>query len=121
VSPATNITGTLDENTLGTDLVSVGLNATYTPDTNGDGRGSITAPTSGTFGTDIEELTLEYYVVNSSTVVFIDVDANTEPLGGQTGVGTFQAQSSSTSAAAAHRAVSMARPVVRSHAALRRK
>ncbi len=120
-SPATNITGTLDENTLGTDLVSVGLNATYTPDGTGDGRGSITAPTSGTFGTEIGELTLEYYVVNSSTVVFIDVDANTEPLGGQTGVGTFQAQSSSTSAAVAHRAVSMARPVVRSHAALRRK
>jgi hypothetical protein len=121
VSPATNITGTLDENTLGTDLVSVGLNATYTPDTNGDGRGSITAPTSGTFGTDIEALNLEYYVVNSSTVVFIDVDASTEPLGGQTGVGTFQAQSSSASAAMAHRAVYVARPVARSHAALRRK
>jgi hypothetical protein len=64
---------------------------------------------------------LEYYVVNSSTVVFIDVDASTEPLGGQTGVGTFQAQSSSASAAMAHRAVYVARPVARSHAALRRK
>jgi hypothetical protein len=120
-SPAANITGTLDENTLGEPLVSVGLDATYTPDSTPDGRGVITAPTTGTLGNFIGELNLVYYVVNSSTVIFIDVDATTEPEGGQTGVGTFLAQSSTASAAVAHRAVSMVRPVVRPHAAVRRK
>jgi hypothetical protein len=119
-SPATNMSGTLDENTLGTDLVSVGLDATYTPDGNGDGRGLITAPTIGTLGTDVGELNLAYYVVNSSTAVFIDVDSTTLDAG-QTGIGTFQAQSSSASAAVAHRAVFMARPPVRSRAVWRHK
>jgi len=120
-SPATNITGSLDENTLGESLLTTGLDATYTPDSTNDGRGVITAPTTGNLNTFIGELTLVYYVVNSSTVIFIDADANSEPEGGQTGVGTFVAQSTSASAAVAHRSVSIVRSVVRPHVALRRK
>jgi hypothetical protein len=117
-SPAVNMTGTLDENDIGDLAPTSSLNGTYTPDTNGDGRGSITAPTTGTFKTLLGGFTLQYYVVDSSTVVFIDVDSTALDGGAaQVAVGTFEAQSSSSSAAA----VPMVRPMVRPHAALQRK
>ncbi|MGB8012993.1 MAG: hypothetical protein WCF68_15375 [Terriglobales bacterium] len=116
VSPATNMTGILDENnTGGTD--SGALTGTDTPDSPVDGRGSIaaTTPQSALGG-----LTLEYYVVDSSTVVFIDVDSTASDAG-QGGVGIFQAQSSSSSSVAARKAMSIVHPMARPHAALRRK
>jgi hypothetical protein len=113
VAPAANMTGTLDENDLGYQLVSEGLSGAYTPDTTSDGRGSISATTNGTL---IGGLTLEYYVVDGSNILFIEQDSN------QVSLGTFQPQSSSSaSAAVAHRTISMVRPVVRAHSVLRRK
>jgi len=113
VAPAANMTGTLDENDLAYQLVSAAFSGVYTPDTNSDGRGSIVATTTGTL---IGGLTLEYYVVDGSNILFIEQDAN------QISTGTFQPQSSSSaSAAVSHRASSMVRSVVRPHVVLRRK
>ena len=113
-SSSPNLTpGILDENDLGSPLAPVPFSGTYTPDPNADGRGSITVPT---INTAAGTLNLEYYVVDSSTILFIDVDSS------QVGLGTFQQQSaSSVTPGAAQPAVSMIRPVVRAHSAVRRK
>jgi hypothetical protein len=114
-APAINMTGNLDENNLETDQLTAALSGTYTPDavTPADGRGSISVTTKGTF---LGGLTLQYYVVNSSTAVFIEVDS------GQLGVGTFEAQSPPTSqVAAGHNAMFMVRPLAHPHAAARKK
>ncbi|MGB6630845.1 MAG: hypothetical protein WBE52_06370 [Terriglobales bacterium] len=108
-----NITCKLDENSiLGGELSTNLTGATYTPDSPATGRGSITVPNIGTFtGT----LNLEYYVVDASTVVFIEVDAD------QVSVGTFEAQTTSGSGAIAQSHMSIMRPVFRPHAAFRKK
>jgi hypothetical protein len=107
-SPAINMTGVLDDNSLlGGPFSPASLSGTYTPDSPATGRGSITVPTIATF---IGTLNLEYYVVNSSTAVFIDGDQE------QVAVGTFEAQSTSGSAAAAQSRISMVRLAVRPHA-----
>jgi len=107
-----NMTGILDENDLGGPLQPLSLSGTYTPDSPATGRGSIAVPSIKTFnGT----LNLEYYVVDASTAVFIDGDS------GQAGVGTFLVQSASSSPGVAQPAISMVRPLVRSHAAMRLK
>ena len=118
-SPATNMQGNLDENDLAAGLVTTGLNATYTPDSNGDGRGLITAPTTGSLGTFVGALNLQYYVVNDSTALFIDVDS-TALDAGQLGVGVFEAQTSPSSSVAS-RAMSIVRPLVKPHMAAKRK
>ncbi len=112
VSPAINMTGILDENDLSTPLNPVSLSGTYTPDSPATGRGSIIATTKGTF---VGGLTLEYYVVDGSTILFIEQDTE------QATVGTFELQSASSSQAAAQSRISMVRPAVRPHGALRRK
>jgi hypothetical protein len=108
VSPATNMTGVLDENSLlgGPVVPPSNLSGTYTPDPTPDGRGSISVTTSNTF---IGGLTLQYYVVDSSTVIFIEVDQD------QLSVGTFEAQS--TPGGAVKSRVSMVHPALRPHAA----
>jgi hypothetical protein len=104
--------GILDENILGSISQPVNFSGTYTPDTNADGRGSIVVPNISTFnGT----LTLQYYVVDSGTVVFIDVDQ------GQTAAGTFQIQSASSSPGVARPVMFVVRPMMRAHAALKHK
>jgi hypothetical protein len=107
------MTGILDENSvLGGLFPRVPLSGTYTPDSPATGRGSISVPSLNTF---IGGLTLEYYVVDASTAVFIEVDAD------QVSVGTFEAQSSSSSAGRAQSRMSLAHPVARAHGAFRRK
>jgi hypothetical protein len=107
------MTGSLDENDLGSLLRTSGLKGYYVPDTAPDGRGSISSTNSNTF---LGGFTLQYYVVDSSTVVFIDVDSTALDGGAaQVALGTFEAQSSSSGAA--HRAISMVRPTVRPHGA----
>ena len=71
-APAVNATGVLDENSiLGGPAQTLGLSGTYTPDSPATGRGSLVVPNIKTFtGT----LGLEYYVVNPSTVLFIEGD-----------------------------------------------
>jgi hypothetical protein len=107
-APAVNMTGVLDENTILSGRLSpASLSGTYAPDSPATGRGSIIVPNIATF---IGTLDLEYYVVNSSTAVFIDGDQE------QVAVGTFEAQSTSGSAAAAQSRISMVRLGVRPHA-----
>ena len=111
-----NMTGLLDENDLGYLLTTSSLDGIYVPDTPPDGRGSISSTNSGTL---LGGFTLQYYVVDSSTVVFIDVDSS---LSGapQVAVGTFEAQSTpSGSAAQSH--IAITRPGVRPHVAFQRK
>jgi hypothetical protein len=111
-APAANMTGVLDENNLG-NLNSGSLSGAYTPDPSPDGRGSILVSTPNTFLTG---LTLQYYVVDSATAVFIDVDT------GQGGVGVFEGQSAPGGGGAVARPhIAIARPAVRSHVALRHK
>src|ERR1022692_3808763 len=107
-----NMTGSLDENDLGSLLTTTSsLKGIYVPDTAPDGRGSISSTNSGTL---LGGFTLQYYVVDSSTVVFIDVDS------AQVAVGIFQAQGASGSAAAQSR-MAIVHPAVRAHGALRSK
>jgi hypothetical protein len=109
VSPATNMTGVLDENSLlngGPVVPPSTLSGTYAPDPAPDGRGSISVNTPNTF---IGGLTLQYYVVDSSTVIFIEVDQ------AQLSVGTFEEQS--TPGGAVKSRVSMVHPALRPHAA----
>jgi hypothetical protein len=115
-----NITGTLDDNEFAAPLNPISLLGTYAPDSPADGRGSITAPTTGTLGTFVGALNLEYYVVDPSTVLFVDLDSIALD-GGQLGIGTFEAQSSPSSAARAQSRISLAHPVARAHGAFRRK
>jgi hypothetical protein len=109
---ATNISGILDENDLGIPYLPETLSGTYLPDSPATGRGSITVP-SLKYG--IGTLNLEYYVVDSSTIVFIDGDS------AQVAVGTFQLQNAASSPAMAQPAISVFRPVLRSRLALRHK
>ncbi len=115
-----NMTGSLDENDLGTLLTTTSsLKGIYVPDTAPDGRGSISSTNSNTL---LGGFTLQYYVVDSSTVVFIDVDSFA--LDGnvaQLAVGTFQAQSASGSGGAAQSRMAIVHPAVRAHGALRSK
>ncbi len=110
-----NVTGILDDNEFADPLKPMSLIGTYTPDSPATGRGLITAPTTGSLGTSLGALNLEYYVVDSSTVLFIDVDS------GQVGAGTFEAQSTPGAGAAVHARAAIVHPAVRPHGALRRK
>ncbi len=110
-APATNMTGVLDENSiLGGPVPLSSLSGSYTPDSPATGRGSISVTTPRTF---IGGLSLEYYVVNDSTVLFIEGDSQ------QLSVGTFEAQSSASPAVAQARTAIMRpaiHPAIRPHA-----
>jgi hypothetical protein len=107
----TNLTGVLDEDDSGTLVQDTPLTATYTPDSPADGRGVINATDADTY---LGGATLQYYVVNNSTVIFIEVDS------GQVSAGTFELQSTpSSSAAVAQSRMSFVRAVARSHKAIK--
>jgi hypothetical protein len=107
-----NMIGVLDENDVGFQLASrVPLSGTYAPDSPATGRGLISVPNLNTF---IGTLNLAYYVVDPSTILFVEGDSS------QVAMGIFELQSSS-STAAARPAMPMVRSMVRSHAAIRRK
>jgi hypothetical protein len=109
-----NMTGVLDENDLGSPQTPVNLSGIYVPDSAATGRGSITV---SNINTQYGALNLEYYVVDDSTIVFIEGDS------GQVALGTFQLQgaSSAASASAAQSHISVMRSIVRPHAALTHK
>jgi hypothetical protein len=114
-APATNMTGVLDENAiLNVPVFDSSLSGTYTPDSPATGRGSISVNTPKTF---IGGLSLEYYVVNGSTALFIEGDNL------QVSAGIFEAQSTPggnaqhASLAAAQSPIAITRPVFRRHAA----
>lgn len=107
-----NMTGVLDENDLGSPQPPVNLSGIYVPDSPATGRGSITVPNINTLNGALD---LEYYVVDGSTIVFIEGDS------GQVALGTFQLQGSPGSAGAAQSRISVMRSIVRPHAALKNK
>jgi len=114
---ANNMSGVLNENdlTLPCSPPTTGcynLSGTYTPDPTADGRGSILARTPGSL---IGRLSLEYYVVDGSTMLFVEGDQ------AQVAIGTFQAQSSSASGGAAQSRMTIVHPAVRPHRSLRSK
>jgi hypothetical protein len=114
VAPATNMTGTLDENSLIGGTLSAPLNpGVYTPDSPATGRGSIIADTTGTV---IGGISLEYYTINSSTALFIEVDSD------QVAAGTFEVQTPpGGDAAVARPHLAVVHPVVHPHAAKKSK
>ncbi len=81
--------GIIDENDEGTTgfKLPLGQGGVYCFDSTGSGRGVLSYPDTGTL---IGTLNLDFYVANSSTVLFIDADS-----GAQAGVGTFQVQNAS--------------------------
>jgi len=82
------MTGILDESGLGAAPTSGSMSGAYVPDGNGDGRGTISSNNSGS---ELGGFTLQYYVVDASTVVFVDVDSEAvNGVGSQLGVGTFE-------------------------------
>jgi hypothetical protein len=115
-SPASspNMSGILDENVLGTPVANLSLSGTYTPDSPATGRGEIVVPSIGTAN---GELSLVYYVVDGSTVNFIELDNQ------QVAAGTFQLQNSSADgpAMAGQSRISVLHPLVRAHGAFRHK
>jgi hypothetical protein len=86
--------GFMDENIEGSPgfKESLGNGGTYTYDSPATGRGVIAYPATNT---SVGTLNLAYYVVNSSTAIFIDGDS------AQVGVGAFEQQSASASSNAA--------------------
>ena len=106
------MTGLLDENNIGSTsppFSGVALSGAYTPDSPATGRGSIAVPN---IDTNNGTLNLEYYVVDGSTMLFIEGDTN------QVAVGTFQAQSTTGSAGVAQSHMAIVHPAVRAHGAL---
>ncbi|HSZ61388.1 MAG TPA: hypothetical protein VK828_06305 [Terriglobales bacterium] len=126
---AANMTGLLDESNLGVPPITSTMVGAYVPDTTADGRGSVSSTNQGT---ELGGFTLQYYVVDSATVVFIDVDSFADSGGAaaQLGVGTFEAQNSAASAvaqnaaaqkAAAQSHIAIVHPPIRPHGAFQRK
>jgi len=113
------MSGALDENDLGFLLTTSPMKGVYVPDTNGDGRGSISSTNSGTL---LGGFTLQYYVVDSSTVVFIDVDsASADDGAAQIAIGTFQGQSSQSGSVAKSHMAFVHPALIHPRAALRSK
>jgi hypothetical protein len=104
------------------------MSGVYVPDSPVDGRGTISSTNQGS---QLGGFTLQYYVVDSSTVVFVDVDSIANDGGAaQLGVGTFEAQNSAAGGvaqkAAAQKAVAplyiaIVHPTIRTHGAFQRK
>lgn len=85
LSASPNLTsGTLDENELGGTLPSATFSATYTPASITPGDGSIVFPSINTAPN--VPLKLQYYVIDSTTIAFIEADS------AQVGVGSFELQ-----------------------------
>jgi hypothetical protein len=78
--------GAIDENDQGSlsFKAPLGPNGTYCFDSGSTGRGELLYPNASTL---IGTLSLDFYVANSSTILFIDSDS-----GAQTGVGMLQVQ-----------------------------
>ena len=84
-SSPNNLTGVADENDVAAMQTSSSLSGTYAPDSPATGRGSINVTTPRTF---FGSLNLEYYVIDSSSTIFIEGDTD------QVASGVFELQSS---------------------------
>jgi hypothetical protein len=106
---STGFSGIVDINDEGSTSFDQPFSGTYTaPDSTGRGTATTTANNN-------QFVSFTFYVVNSSTVLLLETDSN------QIGTGTVELQSAPASHAAARSAVSFVHPIVRAHAALRRK
>jgi hypothetical protein len=127
-TPTPNMTGIIGESGLGAAPTSGSMSGVYVPDSPVDGRGAIE---SNNANTELGGFTLQYYVVDASTVVFIDVDSEAvNGVASQLGVGTFEAQNSAAGGvaqgAAAQKAgaqshVVIVHPTIRAQGAFKRK
>jgi hypothetical protein len=118
-SPATNMTGVLDENSIlnGGPVSNSALSGNYAPDSPATGRGAISVTTPKTF---IGILSLEYYVVNASTVLIIEGDQD------QLSVGTYELQNTPSGQAMVQQqqqahVIPIIHPFVKPHNARRQK
>lgn len=103
---STDITGAVNVNDQGSTFYGQPLNGTYPISIDSTGRGGVSSNDFNYF----------FYVVSPSTFLLLETDAN------QVGAGAFEEQSPlSSQAAAAKSHISMVRPVVRLHPALRPK
>ncbi len=102
---ASGFTGTVDINDQGIQGGTQGLTGTYPIPIDSTGRGGVSTSVFNYY----------FYVVNPTTFLLLETDAN------QVGAGAFEEQGSPSSQAEAKSHISMVRPVVRSHPALRRK
>ncbi|MFZ0952161.1 MAG: hypothetical protein WAN17_07840 [Candidatus Sulfotelmatobacter sp.] len=108
----------LSPNGLVSDLSLGSSTGTYSNDSNGDGRGTVSFPNpqiNNNSLSDFASFTFTFYTINSSSIVFIETDAD------QLGLGTLQLQNASGSAGVMQPAFSMVPPAVRAHGALRKK
>jgi hypothetical protein len=99
--------GMLDENDLGSTLAPLSFSGSYAPDAILPGRGSIAV---NNIKTSIGTLNLEYYVVDGSTIGFIETDPS------QPGMGAFELQNASGAAPLAQSHAPMVRPLTRPRA-----
>jgi hypothetical protein len=95
-----------DVNDEGSIFPGQSLSGSYTVDSPVTGRGEATTTTF---------INYTFYVVNSSTVLFLETDEN------QIGAGILELQSAPGSAGAAQARIAMVHPVTRAHTASRRK
>ena len=104
ISASPNLTaGTLDENDLGGTLAPATLSGTYAPAAMTPGDGTIAIPSIKTAnGT----LNLKYYVIDSTTIAFIESDS------GQVGVGSFELQDAAGSTPLAQTHISAVRAFI---------
>ncbi|HKN15739.1 MAG TPA: hypothetical protein VJX47_02270 [Candidatus Sulfotelmatobacter sp.] len=94
---------------------SLGSGATYA--NNSNGRGTISFPNLQTNSNSVlGQIILTFYAVNSSTLVFIETDAN-----GQVASGILEQQSSAGSSSAASPHIAVARPMFHPHVARQKK
>jgi hypothetical protein len=84
-----NMTGVLDENLQGAPTTGIALTGTYTPDSPATGRGNISATAPQTF---LGGFNLEYYTIDASDALFIDIDSSANGGTPQVAVGTFEGQ-----------------------------
>jgi hypothetical protein len=97
--------GTWDEDDFGVLVSAAPVSGTYTPASLAPGRGAIAVTVNST-KTQQATVNLEYYVIDSSTIAFIETDP------GQIGVGTFQLQNVSAATPLAQSHVSAVRPII---------
>jgi hypothetical protein len=106
---STGFSGIVDINDEGSTSFDQSFSGTYTaPDSTGRGTATTTANNN-------QFVSFTFYVVDSSTVLLLETDSN------QIGTGTIELQSAPAAHAAARSAVSLVRPILRAHTALRRK
>jgi hypothetical protein len=106
-----NMTGLIDENASGSFARSLSFSATYTPDSGTTGRGNILAPTLGTVNGG---LSLEYYVVDGTTTLFIEGGNGDNQ---QIAEGSFVQQTAPTSGALKHPVVALPHATNHAHGA----